>query len=177
MTDLYPNDKRNRVVRCNIPLSAFLMFLHSIAGGKKVTIILTCQLSSAVFASCLGTKISHFVTRDARPTATLSFLQYASLPFRQHHLLARSACMAWRCGGLEKWEISAGTVYWRLLLLCSPQPSPSLPLPPAIQKENNIGLFSHYAATILANAEFKPGIIFHSLPRRENKHMIFLKFR
>lgn len=46
------------MVRRNIPLTAFLMFLHS-TGGKKsnniiIILIITCQLSSAVIASCLA---------------------------------------------------------------------------------------------------------------------------
>lgn len=116
MTDLYSSDKRNRVVRRNIPLTAFLMFLHSTGGKKVIIIIITCQLSSAVIASCLAGELD---TSDEVASTRSKF----AISTARCHFLARSSCSAWAWGVGRNEKSLLAQFIGRFLLLRSLPPA------------------------------------------------------
>lgn len=124
MTDLYSSDKRNRVVRRNIPLTAFLMFLHSTGEKKVIIIIITCQLSSAVIASCLAGELD---TSDEVASTRSKFLIPTARKFAistaRCHFLARSSCSAWEWGVGRNEKSLLAQFIGRFLLLRSLPPA------------------------------------------------------
>lgn len=91
------------MVRRNIPLTAFLMFLLS-TGGKKVIkiiiIIITCQLSSAVIASCLAGELdTSGEVASTRSKFLIPTARKFAISTARCHFLARSTCSAWEWGG------------------------------------------------------------------------------